>query len=223
MVSSFRLPLLLAFVSGVMSTASYGCAGDEPLPDEADAGNDSGLTGGGRRNTSSSSSSSSGGSSSGGSSSGGSSSGVTCDDEPDVDDLTAPTVLDNTDDSVDTLTTVNGILTPGDVDAYRVYCKDTGGSTLRPVANTSALGVKLCLYIACNEPADTIDVTCETGTKKTLDPKTQGCCGTAVDITYSGCSFLGSGTDDVQAYFVIENENDQPADQCKQYNIDYQF
>lgn len=232
---SFRFPLVFAAAFGVLAVASSGCGSDEDLGSEEDAGNDSGLSGGGRRTTSSSSSgessssssgeassSSSGGSSSGGSSSssGGSSSGELCDDNPDVPDYASgPQKLQDTTDAYDTITTINGILTPGDEDAYKIAVVNKVTGNLVPELSTTTLNVELCMYIACQKETNTVSIDCHASTRRDISTKIQGCCGNSLSLGVSGCGTLG----DVNAYFVIKNTGTQPADQCKEYNINYLF
>lgn len=207
------------------------CSSEDPIDAEDDAGGETG--GGGRRSsssssgdgTSSSSSSSGAASSSGSSTSSGSSSGAVeeCEDpEDDVGDMTSPKVLPDTDDGVETITTIDGLLGPGDEDSYRVKVNDVGGAKVLPEASTRSLTSNLCLFIGCAKTEETIDVECDTGTKTTVNSKVQGCCIQGqgrITMDYSGCSWLGSGDDSLNAYFQVKN----PTDQCVEYNIDYQF
>ncbi len=223
---------MFAAAFGVLTVASYGCGSEEDLGLEEDAGNDSGLSGGGRRTTSSSSSGESSSSSSGeatssssssggaSSSSSGSSSGALCDDSPDVPDYASgPQKLQDTTDAYDKIITINGILTPGDEDAYKIAVANKANGNLEPLLTTTTLNVELCMYIACVEETKTVSIDCGDATARNITSKIQGCCGNALDLGVSGCGILG----DVNAYFQIKNTGSQEADQCKEYNINYLF
>ena len=234
MASPLRVSLLLTCTLGLGLASLAACSSEEPATVDEEDGGETG--GGGRRssssssgdgNGSSSSSSSSGAASSSGgsssSSSGSSSGGDVCEDpEDDVGDMTAPKLLPDTDDGVETITTIDGFLSDGDEDAYRVFVKDVGGAKVLPDASTRSLTSNLCLFIECSKSGETVDVDCETGTKTTFSPKIQGCCIQGqgrITMDYSGCSWAGTGNDSLNAYFRIQN----PTQACVEYNIDYQF
>jgi len=147
--------------------------------------------------------------------------GDTCVDnsDPGSSEVTA-TKLPDTDDGVDTVTTVTGVLNgPVDVDFYKFSLTD-GFSILGTDIQIKTSGVEMCVFVKCKAGPTTLSGC--TGGVKTTAPGTgtEGCCANGPSTVSPDWDCTGFTDDDSADFFVRVK---QTADKCTNYSWSYVF
>lgn len=121
-------------------------------------------------------------------------------------------------DSVDTATTVKGILNgAADVDYYRGYVDDEAFALLQPNIVNATNGAELCVFVKCLGTGATT-LSCDAGSLATNESGTKGCCVGAAGAVKP--KWNCSGLDETAAVsFRVKNK----ANACLPYSFSYVF
>jgi hypothetical protein len=220
----------MIFAASLPLLADFGCTsaevGGTTVGATASSSSSSNGAGGASSSTGSGGAGAMGGMMAGGGGAGGDSCADQGPGEPNETEATA-TQLASLNDCDSQAKSVAGTLSgAADVDWYFwVQTEDDGLCVLDPARDFSQSAggnLRMCKYVECQDPGASISVSCPGGTTPSMSESgIPGCCSTAgfeIDLGITGCGITAA--DVVNVYMRID-EPGATADNCNDYNVNY--